>query len=122
MVLSLHERRVIADMERSLSEEDPRLSKRLASFGRTYPEPMQPPPRAEGPPPEWSGGRRAGRFTVWSIALALTLLCAALALSAAGLLAAATVAALAGVGFWAVYRRQRRRQREGIPQGPIRGG
>lgn len=121
MVLSLHERRVIADMERSLSQEDPRLSKKLANFGRTHPEPLPPAPSVEAPPADRTGGRRAGRFTVWSIALALTLLSAALALSAAGLLGAGIVAALAGVVCWAVYRRQRRRQRD-VPPGGERGG
>ncbi|WP_327292884.1 DUF3040 domain-containing protein [Streptomyces sp. NBC_01198] len=120
MVLSLHERRVIADMERSLSQEDPRLSQRLADFGRTYPEPTRPPPPVEQAPAERGDGRRAGRFTVWSIAVAITLLCGALALSAAGLLAAATVAALCGVACWSVYRRQRRRRPGGPPGGRLR--
>lgn len=125
MVLSLHERRVIADMERSLSQEEPRLSRQLADFGRTCPEPVRPvppvPPAQAPPPAERYGGRRPRRSAVWSVALALTLLSAALALSAAGLLAAAFVAALAGVACSAVYRHQRRRQRD-APPGPGRGG
>lgn len=120
MVLSLHERRVIADMERSLTQEEPRLSKKLADFGRAHPEPIRPAPPAELPPADPFGDRRARRTTVWSIALALTLMSVALVLAAAGLLAAASASALAGIACWALYRRRRNRGPAG-PPGPPRG-
>ncbi|NUS11116.1 MAG: DUF3040 domain-containing protein [Streptomyces sp.] len=121
MVLSLHERRVIADLERSLTREDPRLSKTLADFGRTRPQPLHAPAPAEPEPEERAGGERARRITTWSSVLALVLLFSALALSAAGLLLAASVAALAGVVCWAVYRGGRHRQQE-RPPGSEPGG
>ncbi|CAG7648196.1 DUF3040 domain-containing protein [Actinacidiphila bryophytorum] len=109
MVLSLHERRVIADLERSLTREEPELSKTLADFGAPRPEPLRAPP-VEAPPEERTAVR-ARRITSWSSALALMLLCVALALSAAGLLLGASVTALLGVVCWLVYRCQRHRQR-----------
>ncbi|MFI0900400.1 DUF3040 domain-containing protein [Streptomyces sp. NPDC020983] len=121
MVLSLHERRVIADLERLLTRDDPRLSKTLADFGRTHPEPLHPtaPPAPEagqepaGPP----GAERARRVTVWASVLALVLLFAAFALSAAGQLLAASVCALSGVASWGVYRAGRHRGPD-RPPGP----
>ena len=133
MGLSLHERRVIADIERSLSQEDPGLAKALADFGRTRPggrpvepslaSPARPPavrpaPPAEAQPPDEDSSRRTRRAVAWSVAVALTLLSAALALSEAGLLVAAGAAALGGVVCWGVSRRERRRG----PPGPERGG
>lgn len=133
MVLSLRERRMIADMERSLTEEDPDLSRRLAEFGGTRagpdgsragphddrgPEPgraargrpVPPAPPAMEPPPEAAAFRRAQRVALWSLVMALTLLGAALALSAAGLLTAAFLAALTGVACCATYHRAKRRR------------
>ena len=133
MVLSLRERRMIADMERSLTEEDPDLSRRLAEFGgtragpdrvrdeqrdprgpqagpRDRARPVPPAPPAMEPPPEVAAFRRAQRVALWSLVLALTLLGAALALSAAGLLTAAFLAALTGVACCATYHRARRRR------------
>jgi hypothetical protein len=121
MALSLHERRVIADLERSLTREDPRLSKQLADFGRARPEPVRAPPPAEASPEDRTGALRARRITAWSSALALTLLCLALALSAAGLLLAAGAAVLGGVACWAVYR-CRHRQPGGPPGARQPGG
>lgn len=139
MGLSLHERRVIADIERSLSREDPGLAGMLADFGQAHPEPIRPaarpappveplpyldppPPPGEPPPPDdRAETKRIRRAIAWSIALALTLLSAALALSEAGLLVAAVAAALAGFVFWAVSRKERRRRVDG-PLGPGRGG
>jgi Flp pilus assembly protein TadB len=110
MVLSLHERRVIADLERSLTREEPELSRTLADFGRAHPEPLRAPP-VQAAPEDPAAAVRARRITSWSSGLALTLMCVALALSAAGLLLAASAAALAGVACWAVYRCRRHRQR-----------
>ena len=133
MVLSLRERRMIADMERSLTEEDPDLSRRLAEFGgtragpdrardeqrdprgpqagpRDRARPVPPAPPAMEPPPEVAAFRRAQRVALWSLVLALTLLGAALALSAAGLLTAAFLAAITGVACCATYHRARRRR------------
>lgn len=135
MVLSLRERRMIADMERSLTEEDPDLSRRLAEFGGTRAGPdrnraehpddrgpesdrgardraraVPPAPPAMEPPPEVAAFRRAQRVALWSLVLALALLGAALALSAAGLLTAAFLAALTGVACCATYHRARRRR------------
>ncbi|MFI0941488.1 DUF3040 domain-containing protein [Streptomyces sp. NPDC021020] len=113
MVLSLHERRVIADLERLLTRDDPRLSKTLADFGRTRPEPLHPPappaPEVEPAPVEPPRAERSGRVTAWASVLALVLLFAALALSAAAQLLAASVCALVGVASWAVYRVGRHR-------------
>lgn len=121
MVLSLHERRVIADLERSLTREEPGLSRTLADFGRPGQEPLRSAPPVEAPPEDRPPLLRARRMTSWSSALALTLLCVALALSAAGLLIAASVTALTGVACWAVYRTQRRRLRaSGEDQSPER--
>lgn len=138
MVLSLRERRMIADMERSLTEEDPDLSRRLADFGgagtdqnraaagsrdagprdpdRGEPDPpglIRPAPPVTEPPAEVAAVRRAQRVACWSLVLALTLLGAALALSAAGLLAAAFAAALTGVACCATYHRAKRRWQGG---------
>jgi DUF3040 family protein len=135
MVLSLRERRMIADMERSLTEEEPDLSRRLAELGGTRPEPSRPPdgqpdarhpesgrraqdragpvppaPPPMEPPPEVTAFRRAQRVALWSLVLALALLGAALALSAAGLLTAAFLAALTGVACCATYHRAKRRR------------
>jgi hypothetical protein len=121
MVLSLHERRVIADLERLLTRDDPRLSKTLADFGRTRPEPLHPPappaPEVEATPVEPPGAERARRVTAWASVAALVLLFAALALSAAGQLLAASVCALAGVASWAVYRAGRHRSPDPPPPG-----
>lgn len=139
MVLSLRERRMIADMERSLTEEDPDLSRRLADFGGARPEPnrtepggREPPPGNQpgpigpappvmGPPPDVATVRRAQRVALWSLVMALTLLGAALALSAAGLLAAAFAAALTGVACCATYHRAKRRWQGTRPGGPPGG-
>jgi hypothetical protein len=122
MVLSLHERRVIADIERSLTREDPGLSRTLADFGRSRPEPLRAPEPAPPPLEEPAGGAPRGRrVTAWASVLALVLLFTALALSAAGLLLAASAAALAGVACWAVHRGGRRRRQE-APPGSVRGG
>lgn len=37
MSLSQHDRRVLADIEQHLTEEDPRLTRMLSSFGKTTP-------------------------------------------------------------------------------------
>lgn len=121
MVLSLHERRVIADLERSLTREEPGLSRTLADFGGPRQDPLRSAPPAPAPPEDRPPPVRGRRLTAWSSGLALTLLCVALALSAAGLLIAASVTALTGVACWAVYRSQRRRLRaSGEEQSPER--
>jgi Flp pilus assembly protein TadB len=121
MVLSLHERRVIADLERSLTREEPELSQRLADLGRPRAEPLRAAPPVEAPPDDRTAVR-ARRVTSWSSALALMLLCVALALSAAGLLLAASVTALTGVACWLVYRCKRHRRRvSGEEPSPERG-
>lgn len=144
MSLSVRERRVLADIERTLAQDDPRLARQMRQM-RLSPvaeEPgpppadrqraQSPPPRqpaaAMGPPPvpvpaddrDERSGRGARRFTRWCAALALVLLVVSdLASSTAVLFAAGAVAVVSCAGAVAARKARGRDPGAGSGGGPV---
>lgn len=105
MTLSLHERRVLIDIERQLAYDDPRLVRRLRAF--TFEEPVQAAPEPEARPPRPTTAQVA---TLEAFILVIALIArnvAVLALGGAVCLAAVT---------WTVVRRWRLRHRTGTQE------
>jgi Flp pilus assembly protein TadB len=94
MGLSMHDRRVLADIEQQINENDPRLAMLLASFGRSAP----------GPRAMAALRRQVGLIVKYAVLVTgMSLLVAAVALHNAALLVAAVGTALGyGLFRWAV--------------------
>lgn len=132
MPLSVPERRVLADIERRLSEDDPTLAAALREFsamtepwagpaGRPAREPPQATEAGAGAPPDWRQPPARSRVALRTVTLGAVLLVMGLVLRSAGLLVlAALLVVVSGVGAVRHLRRRRRAAAEqnGPPEGP----
>jgi hypothetical protein len=90
MSLSRHDRRVLADIEQHLSEDDPHLTWMLSSFGRAA-------PRCTLLPRLLRRCRAVPVVTAAFLSIAVTLLVVAIAVRSAALVIAATAVACVSV-------------------------
>jgi hypothetical protein len=108
MTLSLHDRRVLSDIERGILHEDPGFAKRLAAFDHLLPPGAAPGNGGRGapsgpvphPPDDPPGTRQRPRARVpagWAAMVALALVVAALIADAPVVLAAAACVTVVAV-------------------------